>query len=104
MEMQDAQGLELAPPSDITYLHGGYGEMFEALERALEGREPGESGRAQLEPADAFGEDDANLLRVEPLQRYGPGLAPGMQVEPDDNIYTLTGKARGQEVLDAQHP
>ena len=102
--MQDAQGVELAAPSDITYLHGGYGQMFEALERALEGREPGESVRAQLEPADAFGEYDANLLRVEPLERYGPGLAPGMQVEEDDNIYTVTDMAGGKVVLDANHP
>jgi FKBP-type peptidyl-prolyl cis-trans isomerase SlyD len=104
MEMQDAQGAELASPADITYLHGGYGQMFEALERALEGRGAGESVRVQLEPADAFGEYDANLLRVEPLERYGPGLAPGMEVEEDDNLYTVTDMAGGKVVLDANHP
>ena len=37
VQMHDAQGVELEPPSDLTYLHGGYGELLAALERALEG-------------------------------------------------------------------
>ena len=65
--------MELQPPSDLTYLHGGYGGLFEALERLLEGKAPGESVRVQLEPEQAFGEYDAGLLRVEPAARYGRG-------------------------------
>jgi FKBP-type peptidyl-prolyl cis-trans isomerase SlyD len=102
--MHDTQGVQLAPPSELTYLHGGYGQMFEALERALEGREPGESVQVQLEPVDAFGEYDAALLRVEPLERYGEGLSVGMQIEEDANVYTVTDLAGGKAVLDANHP
>ena len=81
--MHDAQGTELQPASDLTYLHGGYGELLAALEQALEGKGPGETVRLQLEPEQAFGEYDAQLVRVEPAERYGEGLAVGMEIEED---------------------
>ena len=102
--MHDAQGAQLAAPAQMTYLHGGYGQMFEALEKALEGRGAGESLLVQLEPEDAFGEYDAELLRVEPLERYGEGVAVGMEVEEGDTLYTVTDVADGKVVLDANHP
>jgi len=88
----------------MTYLHGGYGQMFAALERALEGKSPGESLLVQLEPEDAFGEYDAELLRVEPAERYGEGVAVGMEVEEEAQLYTVTDVAEGKVVLDANHP
>ena len=69
VQMHDAQGVELQSASELTYLHGGYGELLETLERALEGKSPGDSVRLQLEPEQAFGEYDAALLRVEPANR-----------------------------------
>jgi FKBP-type peptidyl-prolyl cis-trans isomerase SlyD len=102
--MQDAQGVSLRPRSELTYLHGGYGELLEALERALEGKAPGEAVSLQLEPEQAFGEYDAALLRVEPAQRYGEGLEVGMEVEEDSRFYTVTDIADGKAVLDANHP
>ena len=102
--MHDAQGVKLKDASDLTYLHGGYGELFAALEQALEGKGAGESVRLQLEPEDAFGEYDADLLRVEPAERYGEGLAVGMEVEEDSRFYTVTDVADGKAVLDGNHP
>ena len=96
--------MKLQDRSELTYLHGGYGELFAALERALEGKAPGESVRIQLEPEDAFGEYDADLLRVEPAERYGEGLAAGMEVEEDSRFYTVTDVADGKAVLDGNHP
>jgi len=104
LELHDAQGVKLQDASDLTYLHGGYGELFAALERALEGKAPGESVQVQLEPEDAFGEYDADLLRVEPAERYGEGLAVGMEVEEDARFYTVTDVAGGKAVLDGNHP
>jgi len=94
----------LAAPSELTYLHGGYGHMLAALERALEGKGPGESVMVQLEPEQAFGEYDAELLRVEPLTRYGEGVTIGMQIEEDDQLYNVTDVAADKVVLDANHP
>ena len=104
LEMHDAQGVKLEAAPDHTYLHGGYGEMLPALERALEGRAPGDSVMLQLEPEDAFGEYDADLLRVEPAERYGKGIAAGMEVEEDSRFYTVTDVADGKVVLDGNHP
>jgi FKBP-type peptidyl-prolyl cis-trans isomerase SlyD len=102
--MHDAQGVALQPESDLTYLHGGYGGLFDALEQALEGKAPGESVRLQLEPEQAFGEYDAGLLRVEPAARYGQGLQVGMEIEEDSRFYTVTDVAEGSVVLDGNHP
>ena len=75
--------MKLQAPSDLTYLHGGYGELLVALE---------------------FGEYDAALLRVEPAERYGEGIAVGMEVEEDARFYAVTDVAEGKVVLDANHP
>ena len=104
MELHDAHGVQLSAPSDISYLHGGYGHMLDALERAIEGKGAGESVLVQLEPEQAFGEYDAELIRVEPVERYGDGVGVGMQVEEGDTLYTVTDVAAGKVVLDANHP
>ncbi len=88
----------------MTYLHGGYGGLLDALERALEGKAAGESLRLQLEPEDAYGEYDADLLRIEPAERYGEGIAAGMEVEEDAQTYIVTDVADGKVVLDGNHP
>ena len=105
IEIYDAQGALLeAPAETLTYLHGGYGGLLEALESALEGKLPGDTLRIQLEPGQAFGEYDAELVRLEPVTRYGEGLEVGMQIEEAERIYTVTDIAGGSVVLDANHP
>ena len=111
IEMHDAQGMQLQPASDLTYLHGGYGELFAALEQALEGKGAGESILLQLEPEDTFGDYDADLLRVEPRNRFPETLEVGMQFEgvPGENegeamIYTVTDITGDSVVVDANHP
>jgi FKBP-type peptidyl-prolyl cis-trans isomerase SlyD len=109
VEMHDAQGTLLDAPKDaVTYLHGGYGNLLEALEKALEGKVAGEEVRLQLEPEQAFGEYDADLVRVEPAERYGEGLKTGMEIEETEagqsRIYTVTDIAGGKAVLDGNHP
>lgn len=104
MELHDAQGVQLSAPSELAYLHGGYGQMLEGIEKAIDGKGPGESVVVQLEPDEAFGEYDAQLVRVEPAERYGEGIAVGMQVEEGDTTYTVTDVAAGSVVLDANHP
>jgi FKBP-type peptidyl-prolyl cis-trans isomerase SlyD len=105
IQMYDAQGALLHAPEDAhTYLHGGYGGLLEALERSIEGKGPGEQVRVQLEPEEAFGEYDAELLRVEKAERYGEGLEVGMEIEEDERLYMVTDVAAGKVVLDANHP
>lgn len=96
--------MELSPPAEMSYLHGGYGGLLEALESALEGKAPGQTVRLQVEPEDAFGDYDADLIRLEPVERYGEGIAVGMTVEEEARTYTVTDVAAGKVVLDGNHP
>lgn len=110
IELYDAQGVLLhAPEQPMAYLHGGYGNLFGPLERALEGKHAGDAVWVQLEPEDAFGEYDAELVRVESVERYGKGLEVGMEVEEaladgEARLYRVTDLAEGKAVLDANHP
>jgi len=96
--------------SPITYLHGGYDDLVPALERALAGKQPGERLTVRLEPEEAFGEYDENLLRVEPRASFPTALEVGMQFEgipggaADGVIYTVTDIAGDRVVLDGNHP
>ena len=108
--MHDAQGVQLSAASELSYLHGGYGQMFEALEKALEGKGAGESLRVQLEREDAFGEYDAELVRVEAQDRFPTDVKVGMQFEEavgdgeESRVFTVTDVASGKVVVDGNHP
>ena len=94
----------------VQYLHGGYAGIFPLVEEALQGRESGENIEVQLEPEDAFGEYDAELVSLAERGEFPPELAVGMQFEqeggPDDEllIYTVTDIAGDKVVLDGNHP
>jgi FKBP-type peptidyl-prolyl cis-trans isomerase SlyD len=110
IEIHDTQG-ERIHSSDVplSYLHGGYGGIFEVLEQALDGKQAGDVVRVQLEPEEAFGEYDADLLHVEPRSRYGDGLEAGMEVEDafdeeEPRMYIVTDLAGDKAVLDGNHP
>jgi FKBP-type peptidyl-prolyl cis-trans isomerase SlyD len=110
VELHDAQGALLHAASEaLIYLHGGRGGLPEALEQALEGKTEGELVRVHLEPEQAFGDYDPELLRVEPRERYGDGLEVGMEVEDAfdggaPQLYLVTDLADDKVVLDANHP
>ena len=93
----------------VQYLHGGYGNLFLAVEALLEGKSAGDRVATRLEPKDAFGDYDEKLLRVEPRAKFPEGLEVGMRFEGDgaddaDRIYTVTDIAEGKVVLDGNHP
>lgn len=96
----------------MVYLHGGYDNIFPKIEEALEGKEVGFSTTIQLEPDDAFGEYDAELVKVEERNRFPSPLEVGMQFEgmPEESeeseahIFTVTDIAEDKVVLDGNHP
>jgi len=94
----------------VQYLHGGYAGIFPAVEAALEGKAIKDRIEVRLEPADAFGDYDENLLRVDSLSRFPGALEVGMRVEgeaggEDENlIFTVTDIAENKVVLDGNHP
>jgi FKBP-type peptidyl-prolyl cis-trans isomerase SlyD len=110
-QLFDRQGTLLEESrGPISYLHGGYEGMFLPVERALEGKGVGHSARVDLEPEDAFGEYEAQLVRMEPLEVFPPDVKVGMRFEGtgDDSgearVYTVTDIADGKVVVDGNHP
>jgi FKBP-type peptidyl-prolyl cis-trans isomerase SlyD len=111
LELADFQGnLIQRSERPIHYLHGGYGEVLPALERALEGKPIGARVTARLEPEEAFGDYDEALLRVEPRADFPDALQVGMRFEgipggdDDETIYAVTDIAEDKVVLDGNHP
>ena len=94
----------------IEYLHGGYDGIFLQVEKALAGKSAGESCRVRLEPDDAFGDYDAELVHIEPRDKFPDNIAVGMQFEGKGAqsgtslIYTVTDVAEGKVVVDGNHP
>jgi FKBP-type peptidyl-prolyl cis-trans isomerase SlyD len=112
-ELKDADGKSLEDEdATMAYLHGGYGGIFPKVEEALEGKEAGHELSITLEPEDAFGEYDAELLRVEPRDRFPEILEVGMQFEgvpggdgeEEARIYSVTDITKEAVVVDANHP
>ena len=111
----DAQG-ELIEQSKnpITYLHGGYDNIFPLVEQALQGKGAGDTASVKLEPGDAFGDYNEELLRVEGRGQFPETLEVGMQFEgipgdegeegEDAEIFTVTDIADDKVILDANHP
>ena len=131
-KLSDAQNNIIEEPDTVmVYLHGGYSGTFPKIESLLDGKDVGFETTVQLEPHDAFGEYDPNLLKIEPRERFPEPLEIGMQFEgipeelspdeildadeddDDDDeddeetdtlIYTVTELADKQVVLDGNHP
>lgn len=108
--MYDAQGKLLEHSEEpLLYLHG-HDDLFPKVEEALAGREAGERVALQLEPEDAFGDYDPELVLLTSLDNLGEGVEVGMRVEGDGEqgapgrIFTITDIAEGMAVLDGNHP
>ena len=128
-KLTDAQNNVIEEPdTPMVYLHGGYEGTFPKIESLLDGQDIGYEATIQLEPNEAFGEYDPELLKIEPRARFPEPLEVGMQFEgvPDSTaddeaevgaaaddaddadaeplIYTVTDVADNQVVLDGNHP
>jgi FKBP-type peptidyl-prolyl cis-trans isomerase SlyD len=96
----------------LSYLHGGYNAIFIPVEAALHGKSVGDSVAVKLQPADAFGEYDPELVTIVPADELPQPLTAGMQIEvtpegggdEERGFVTVTDIAEGKAVLDANHP
>lgn len=98
--------------TQLAYIHGSHGGIFPLVEAGLAGKSAGEELKISLEPEDAFGDYDENLIRIEPKAVFPANVEVGMQFEglppgEDDDrwvVYTVTNIADGQVVIDGNHP
>ncbi|RST55224.1 peptidylprolyl isomerase [Variovorax sp. MHTC-1] len=99
----------------VEFLVGG-DDLFDAIEAALLGHGPGARVLLQLEPEQAFGDFNDQLLFLEPRTLFPEGTEEGMTFDgaalpagvnpdiPKDAIYTVSEVYPEHLVLDGNHP
>ena len=110
-EIKDAEGNILESSKEpVSYLHGGYDNIFPKVEEAMHGKKIGDYIELGLEPSDAFGEYDAELVQIEPKSAFPEAeLKIGMQFEGDDSsgeviVYSVTDITDDKVIVDGNHP
>jgi FKBP-type peptidyl-prolyl cis-trans isomerase SlyD len=110
-ELKNSDGDVLESSTEpVAYLHGGYDNIFPKVEEAMHGKNVGDTVSVNLEPSDAFGDYDENLVQIEPANAFpADELKVGMQFEGEDEtgdviLYTITEIADNKVVVDGNHP
>lgn len=94
----------------ISYLHGGYEDIFKKIEDILDNQEIGFKTEVKLNPDEAFGEYDESLITVESMDGFPEDLKVGAMFNGqngktgEDLLYVVTDIADNKVVLDANHP
>jgi len=96
----------------ISYVHGGYDGIFPTVEEALHGKNIGDKVSVKMEPEDAFGEYEHDLVRVESRDSFPKDIEVGMQLEggaeDDDDedymLYTIVEITDKEVTVDGNHP
>jgi FKBP-type peptidyl-prolyl cis-trans isomerase SlyD len=98
-----------ADGSPLSYLHG-HGNLVPGLERELTGKGAGEKLEVTVNPADAYGEYDAQLVQRVPrralkgLARLTVGMRLQTQTAQGARAVTVTHIAGDMVTLDGNHP
>ncbi len=99
----------------VEFLLGG-DDLLAKIEEALQGHQTGDELQLHLEPENAFGDYDENLVFLEPRKLFPAELEEGMTFDgaalpagangqiPHDHIYTVTEIYPEHVVLDGNHP
>ena len=112
--LKDTLGETLDKLTDpVEFLVGG-GDLLARIEDALQGHEAGDKLDLHLEPEDAFGDYNDQLVFLEPISLFPQELEEGMTFEglppgsnpeaPRDVVYTVTEVYPEHVVLDGNHP
>lgn len=99
----------------VEFLLGG-NDLLAKIEEALQGHEPGDRLELHLEPENAFGDYDENLVFLEARSLFPAKLEEGLTFDgaampsgtsgqmPKDHLYTVTDIYPEHVVLDGNHP
>ncbi|MDF1486523.1 FKBP-type peptidyl-prolyl cis-trans isomerase [Ramlibacter sp. H39-3-26] len=114
--LKDTLGEELDVLDEpVEFLVGG-GDLLATIEAALQGHAVGDTLQLHIEPEQAFGDFDDQLIFLQPRSQFPAQLAEGMVFEPSalpfplpegaprDALYTVTDVYPDHVVLDANHP
>ncbi len=105
-QVHDSDGEVVDDGSEkLVYLHGGYDDIFRDIEEGLEGKTIGDKLQVKLQPDEAFGEYDAELVSIESRDMFPPEIQPGMQLEREDGGMVMVTDVEGDTVVvDGNHP
>ena len=114
--LKDTLGEELDVLDDpVEFLVGG-DDLFARIEEGLQGHTAGDTVALHLEPEEAFGDYQDQLLFLEPRSRFPADIEEGMTIEgsalpegsnpdaPRDVLYTVAQIYPEHVVLDGNHP
>jgi FKBP-type peptidyl-prolyl cis-trans isomerase SlyD len=93
----------------MPYLHG-HGNLIPGLEGELEGKKLGDKLSARIEPKDAYGVRNDEMIQDVPRAQLPEDvdIQPGMQFQAQGeggvNVVTVVGVEDGQVRLDGNHP
>ena len=99
----------------VEFLLGG-NDLLASIEEAVQGHAAGDTLELHLEPENAFGDYDENLVFLEPRSIFpaeleegmtfdGAAMPPGATAQiPPEHIYTVTDIYPEHVVLDGNHP
>lgn len=94
----------------LTYLHG-HGNIIPGLEKALVGKESGDTLTVTVSPEEGYGERQDGMVQQVPASAFegaDGNLQPGMQfqaqTEAGARIFTITAVEGDQVTVDGNHP
>ncbi len=114
--LKDTLGVTLDElPQPVEFLLGGQ-DLLPKIEQALQGHTVGDKVDLHLEPEDAFGDFDDQLLFLEPRALFPKDIEEGLTIEgnalpagchpdaPRNALYTIAEIYPEHVVLDGNHP
>lgn len=93
----------------LMYLHGA-GNIIPGLERALEGKAPGDEIKTTVDPNDGYGQKNPALVQPVPRKQFPEAkeISVGMQFQAQTNqgprVVTIVGVNDDTVTVDANHP
>jgi FKBP-type peptidyl-prolyl cis-trans isomerase SlyD len=105
VEVRAEDGTLLDESSELSYLHGYDGQIFEKLQNLLESQSSGFKFDLTLPPAEAFGEYNRDLVAVEPLSELPENASIGMELESEgeDLVWIIESIDGDKATLNANH-
>ncbi len=102
----DGQLLGSSEHSGAMIFRHGSGDAIRGLDNAVAGHEVGTTLDFVVEPQDAYGEHDPELLHILPRHALAavPELRLGQRLNINQQIMTITSIEDTEVVLDANHP
>lgn len=113
--LEDAQGQLIDELDEPVEFYVGGQDLLSKVEQDLSGHAAGDELTIRLEPGEAFGDYDPELVFFEERALFSGHVEPGMQFDgvpegattvgmPADQIYTITEVYDSHVVLDGNHP